>query len=92
MGEKRGNIGKLKYDFDPASEMEIFLPNGNNWYRVTARAFRSFNGKRRLNKKEYQGPVYSYDTNKSITSTRYPNNKIIGIDSVESKKREFENF
>lgn len=64
MAEKTGNTEKIKYDFNTASNLEIYMPNLNNWYRVTSREFRSFNGKRRLNGDLYKGNVYHYGTNK----------------------------
>ena len=47
MGEKRGDTGKLEYDFDTAAVCEVEMEEGK-WYRVTAKAFRSFDGPRRL--------------------------------------------
>lgn len=92
MNEKKGNTLKLKYDFDISAELEIFLPPGNDWYRVTARAFRSFDGKRRLNKQEHKGLIYIYGTNKIMDLQRYPRHIIVGIEDVESKKRQHESF
>jgi hypothetical protein len=62
--EKTGNTEKLKYNFETAANLEVFMPNLNDWYRVTSREFRSFNGKRRINNIEYVGNVYLYGTNK----------------------------
>ena len=62
--EKTGNTEKIKYDFETAANLEVFMPNLNGWYRVTSREFRSFNGKRRINNVEYNGDVYLYGTNK----------------------------
>ncbi len=62
--EKTGNTEKIKYDFNTASNLEVFMPNLDGWYRVTSREFRSFNGKRRLNGNLYEGNVYHYGTNK----------------------------
>ena len=70
--EKTGNLEKLTYDFNTASNLEVWMPNLDGWYRVTSREFRSFNGKRRIlnienpNKsyyEEYNGPIYYYGTN-----------------------------
>ena len=47
MGEKRGFTGQLIYDFRTEGVCEVLLKNGN-WYRTTAREFRSFDGPRRL--------------------------------------------
>jgi len=48
MAEKRGNTGKLKYDFNTAGVLEVWLPRLEGWYRTTAKEFRSFDGKRRI--------------------------------------------
>jgi hypothetical protein len=71
MAEKRGNLVKLVYDFNYGRCCEVNY-NEDKWARVTAREFRSWNGKRRIlnidnpNKpyyEEYVGPVYYYGTN-----------------------------
>lgn len=46
MTEKRGNLVKLFYDFDTSALLEIKLKG--NWYRVTAKRFRSFDGERKI--------------------------------------------
>ena len=50
MGEKRGNLVKLIYDFDTSNMCEIGMTTekGIKWYRVTAKRFRSWDGPRRL--------------------------------------------
>lgn len=48
MGEKRGMTGKLQYDFPTEAVLEVEL-NGN-FYRLTAKEFRSFDGIRRITK------------------------------------------
>jgi hypothetical protein len=72
MAEKTGNLIKLTYDFDSSRCCEVSF-DGEKWARVTAREFRSFNGKRRIlnvdnpNKayyEEYLGPIYYYGTNR----------------------------
>jgi hypothetical protein len=72
MAEKTGNLIKLTYDFDSSRCCEVSF-DGEKWARVTAREFRSFNGKRRIlnvdnpNKayyEEYNGPIYYYGTNR----------------------------
>jgi len=72
MAEKTGNLIKLVYDFNSARCCEVSF-DGEMWARVTAREFRSFNGKRRIlnvenpNKpyyEEYLGPIYYYGTNR----------------------------
>ena len=46
MGEKTGNTAKLIYDFNTSGVCEVCIKG--NWYRTTAREFRSFDGKRRI--------------------------------------------
>ena len=102
MGEKRGNTGKLKYDFNTAWAAEIKM--GEKWYRVTEKDFRSFNGPRRLSRPtgvelgnphvdtetfEYEGPYYFYETNTEFTPHLYPTGTIIhqpGTSRPESKR------
>lgn len=50
MGEKRGNLVKLIYDFDTSKccEIGVTKEEGIKWYRVTAKRFRSWDGPRRL--------------------------------------------
>jgi hypothetical protein len=71
MAEKRGDLIKLTYEFNCGWCCEVSF-DGEKWARVTAREFRSFNGKRRIlnienpNKsyyEEYNGPIYYYGTN-----------------------------
>lgn len=81
MAEKREETEKLEYDFNTAGVLEVFMSNLNDWYRTTAKEFRSFNGPRRItfptevelgNVKvpmktfEYYGPVYQFGTNKIV--------------------------
>jgi hypothetical protein len=61
MSEKRGNTGKLVYDFITSANLEVQV--GDMWCRITARDFRSFNGARRINEIAYEGPVYISNTN-----------------------------
>ena len=44
--EKTGNTVKLHYDFNTAGVCEVCIKG--NWYRTTAREFRSFDGDRRI--------------------------------------------
>lgn len=46
MAEKTGNTDKLKYDFSTSGVCEVCIKD--NWYRTTAREFRSFDGSRRI--------------------------------------------
>ena len=50
MGEKTGHIVKLRFDFDTAGVLEVWMPKLDGWYRVTSSAFRSYDGKRRITK------------------------------------------
>lgn len=82
MSEKRGETEKLQFDFNTAGALEIFM--NENWTRVTATDFRSFNGKRRITEPtevilgnvnvdmttyDYYGPVYQFRTNKIVEYT-----------------------
>ena len=64
--EKTGHIEKLKNDFDDSKLLEIYLPWLDGWYRVTCRDFRSFDCKKRVQGKEYNGPLYAYGTNRLV--------------------------
>lgn len=75
--EKQGQTEKLKYDFNTASNLEVFMPNLNDWYRVTSREFRSFNGKRRINNEQYYGNVYHYESNKRANKSLFPTGGIV---------------
>jgi hypothetical protein len=80
MAEKKGNTGKLIYDFDSSLSCEIeYKPE--KWVRVTEREFRSFGGNRRvLNKNNplktfyeiYKGKVYYFNTNTLVISPSDP--------------------
>ena len=72
MAEKTGNLIKLTYEFNCGWCCEVSF-DGERWARVTAREFRSFNGKRRILNvenpnepyyEEYNGPIYFYGTNR----------------------------
>ena len=72
MAEKTGNLIKLTYEFNSGWCCEVSF-DGERWARVTAREFRSFNGKRRILNvenpnepyyEEYNGPIYYYGTNR----------------------------
>lgn len=80
MGEKRGNTGKLIFEFNPLAALEVQYNDGDErWFRVSAEHFRAFDGKRRITEPaevirgcqdvkmktyEYDGPVYIWGTNK----------------------------
>lgn len=79
MAEKRGLESlNLKMEFPQEGSLEVFNHKFNDWFRVTSREFRSFNGPRRITLPdyvlhakvdvpmttfEYYGPVYRYGTN-----------------------------
>lgn len=52
MGEKRGQLEKMRYDFPTEAVLEVKIKD--KWYRVTSREFRSFDGHRRYTKPENQ--------------------------------------
>jgi hypothetical protein len=64
MAEKRGNTGKLHYNFNQSGNLEVEMDG--MWYRVTPRDFRSFNGTRRISGELYDGPTYLYGTNQIV--------------------------
>lgn len=81
---KRGEIEKLEFPFNTAGALEVYMPELGNWYRVTAKDFRSFDGKRRITAptttvrgntdiptvtEEYNGPVYLWGTNTEVLDT-----------------------
>jgi hypothetical protein len=90
MGEKRGNTGKLKYDFNTAWVCEVEMQG--KWYRVIERDFRSYNGPRRLTRPNppilgnvhvgnetfnYEGPYYFWNTNTLYDPTQYEKGIIV---------------
>jgi len=102
MGEKRGNTGKLVFDFNTAWACEVQMNNGK-WYRVLDIDFRSFNGPRRitgpkaieLGKQlgtetfDYEGPLYYYKTNIRYNPNEHEKGKIIyseGQTRVEAER------
>jgi hypothetical protein len=84
--EKTGQTEKIRYDFNTASNLEIWMPNLNDWYRVTSREFRSFNGKRRINGEPYYGPVFLYNTNKRANKSKYESNKMAGYSWISTRR------
>ena len=70
MSEKKGQLEKLRYDFDTAKG--VYVKMNDKMYRVTERDFRSFNGERyilervdgELQHVPYNGPLYYHNTNK----------------------------
>lgn len=89
--EKTGNTEKLKYDFDTSANLEVFIPNLDDWYRVTSREFRSFTGKRRINNVAYDGPVYVYNSNQHVNKFKFERN-VIAHHNWVSKRRPGEDW
>ena len=95
MAEKRGDLIKLTYDFNSVRCCEVSF-DGEKWARVTAREFRSFNGKRRIlnvdnpNKayyEEYLGPIYYYGTNRIAKKPEKMGTAFLnGIDPRDAKR------
>ena len=73
--EKTGHIEKLIYPFNEAKLLEVFLPKAQRWHRVTCIDFRSWDGKRKIQGQEYEGPLYAYGTNRKVIPKF--NNKIV---------------
>lgn len=83
MAEKRGATEKLKYPFNSAGVLEVFM--NEKWYRVTGKEFRSFDGLRRITEPtrvelgnvvdipmrtyDYEGPVFLFATNTQVPYT-----------------------
>ena len=91
MSEKKGNTVKLKYDFPSQRCCEVYIPNLEDWYRVTPKVFRSWCGQRRIlhleedprkniatkaEYKDYNGPTYLYDSNKKINASKHEQHQI----------------
>lgn len=88
--EKTGFIEKLRYDFNTAANLEVYLPRLKNWYRATGNDFRSFDGARRVNGEEYIGPLYAYGTNEQTPFTntsQLTSSEILNDRKLISKKR-----
>ncbi len=95
MAEKRGDLIKLTYDFNSGLCCEVSF-DGEKWARVTAREFRSFNGKRRIlnvdnpNKayyEEYLGPIYYYGTNRIAKKPKEVGTAFLnGVDPRDAKR------
>ena len=101
MGEKRGNTGKLVFDFDTAWAHEIQMNNGK-WYRALDVDFRSFNGPRRISGPkgivlgehlgtetfDYNGPVYFYKTNVKCNPAEHEIGKVVYVEGESRVKAE----
>ena len=84
--EKTGYTEKLKNDFNDSKLLEVYLPKLDNWYRVTCKDFRSFDGKRRIQGEDYEGPLYAYGTNRKV-SPKHSNNIISSEVLIERNAR-----
>ena len=84
--EKTGFTEKMEFLFNEARCLEIYMPGLSRWHRVTPTDFRSFDGKRRIQGEEYEGPLYAYGTNKKVIPSF--NNKIVSSEVlIERNKR-----
>jgi len=81
--EKTGFVEKMEYLFNEAKHLEIYMPTLNRWHRVTPTDFRSFDGKRRIQGEEYEGPLYAYGTNRKVSPKH--NNKIIASEILNQR-------
>jgi hypothetical protein len=52
----------LEINFDPTAKLEVNT-RGDRWCKTSFEMFRSWGGKRRINGKPYEGPVYNFLTN-----------------------------
>ena len=101
MAEKRGDLIKLTYEFNCGWCCEVSF-DGERWARVTAREFRSFNGKRRIlnienpNKsyyEEYLGPIYYYGTNRIAEKPKEAGTTFFnGIDPRDAKRPQLPSY
>ena len=90
--EKTGHIEKLIYPFNEAKLLEVFLPKAQRWHRVTCIDFRSWDGKRKIQGEEYEGPLYAYGTNRKVspkyTQTIVPS-EVLNERNARSQKMRF---
>ncbi len=84
--EKTGLTEKIEYLFNEAKHLEIYMPGLGRWHRVTPNDFRSFDGKRRIQGEEYEGPLYAYGTNKKV-SPKNNNKSVSSKVLIERNKR-----
>lgn len=87
MAEKTGNTAKLIYDFNTAGVCEVQIKG--NWYRTTAREFRSFDGNRRITEpikqpglgdSMFDVPMHTYEYNGPVYIVQ-SNVEVIRIDT-----------
>jgi len=90
--EKTGNVEKLIYPFNEAKVLEVYLPKAERWHRVTCIDFRSWDGKRRIQGEDYEGPLYAYGTNRKVESKnndRITPSEILNMRNLRSQKIRF---
>ena len=87
MGEKRGNLVKLVYDFDTSNMCEIGVTSeeGIKWYRVTAKRFRSWDGPRRLTRPTKQ-PGHGVEAFQNIVMETVEYNGPLYLDETNIEK------
>ena len=90
MSEKTGDIEKMEYLFNEAKHLEIYMPGLSRWHRVTPTDFRSFDGKRRIQGEEYEGPLYAYGTNRNVTPEN--NNSIVSSKVLAERNARSQNM
>lgn len=64
--EKTGLTDKPEYLFNTSANLEVYLVGSKRWHRVTCNDFKSWDGKRRINEEDYEGPLYAYGTNRRV--------------------------
>jgi hypothetical protein len=90
--EKTGNVEKLIYPFNEAKVLEVFLPVSKRWHRVTCIDFRSWDGKRRIQKEIYEGPLYAYGTNREVefkNTEKIVPSEVLNMRNLRSQKIRF---
>jgi hypothetical protein len=100
MAEKKGHTVKLKYDFPSQRCCEVYVPNLDNWFRITAKEFRSWVGKRRIlhiegdckkvevksEYRDYDGPTYLFGSNKKINPSKYEQHQIAFLNGTDPRQ------
>ena len=67
------NSQGLIIDFNPAAKLEVNYRK-DLWCETSVEMFRSWGGKRRINGKLYEGPVYNFLTNNVAVRVADPAN------------------
>tara|TARA_R100001460_G_scaffold29040_7_gene57888 strand:+ start:1739 stop:2089 length:351 start_codon:yes stop_codon:yes gene_type:complete len=80
MQKTKHEIQGMYFDYDPSCSLEVYHQQKDRWIRVTWSMFRSWDGKRRVLKKDYkkgrvgiaagyadyEGPLYLFQTNTEV--------------------------